>query len=113
MENERSEPGRLKSGGVKMILLVKDNELADYPADILVDGEIRKSYNLEFECINLGAKILIGKSLPSDLIKKLRDNGIIFMKINSLEELDGLDMEMEFPKEFKNRRGCKCGKKGF
>ena len=54
-----------------------------------------------------------GKYENGNSCKKLRDNGIIFMKINSLEELDGLDMEMEFPKEFKNRRGWKCGKKGF
>jgi hypothetical protein len=79
----------------------------------MVGSEVRKSYNLEFECKTLGIKTVIGRSLPSDLIKKLRDNGIIFMKINSLSDLDGLDMEIKFPEEFKNRRGWKCAKKGF
>lgn len=98
---------------MKTIVLVKDGELADYPADILVNGEVRKSYNLEFECEKLGIKMVIGCSMPSDVIKKLRDNGIIFMKINSLEELEDLDLDITFPDEFKNRRGWKCGKKGF
>jgi len=70
----------------KIAVLVKDNEVANYPADILVDGEVRKSFNLEFELNALGVDMLFGKSLPSNLIKKLRDSGIIFVKVNSLED---------------------------
>jgi len=98
---------------MKTAILVKDNELSSYPADLLVDGEIKKSYNLEFELNALGVKMLIGKDLPSSMVKKLRDNGIIFLKINSLDELEGLDMDIKFPAEFKNKRGWKCAKKGF
>ncbi|GAB6074187.1 hypothetical protein [Nautilia lithotrophica] len=98
---------------MKTILLVKNGELADYPADILVDGEVRKSYNLEFECEKTGAQMVIGKSMPSILIKKLRDNGIIFVKLNSLKDLEDLDIDVKLPDEFRNKRGWKCGKKGF
>ena len=99
---------------MKTAILIKNNELAGYPADLLIDGEIKKSYNLEFELNILGVKMLIGKSLPSTLIKKLRDSGIIFVKVSSFEELEGLNLEgVEFLKEFKNKRGWKCAKKGF
>ena len=98
---------------MKTILLVKDGELADYPADILVDGEVRKSYNLELECEKTGAEMVIGRSMPSMMIKKLRDNGIIFVKLNSIDELEGLEIDVNLPDEFRNKRGWKCGKKGF
>ena len=98
---------------MKIIVLVKDNELGEYPCDILVDGEVRKSHNLEFECEVLNATHIIGKSLPSVLIKKLRDKGVIFIKLNSIEEIDELDLDVKFPPEFSNKRGWKCGRKGF
>jgi hypothetical protein len=98
---------------MKTAILVKNSEIASFPADILVDGEIKKSYNLEFELNALGVNMLIAKDLPSVMIKKLRDNGIIFLKLNSLDELEGLDLDIKFPKEFKNKRGWKCAKKGF
>jgi len=98
---------------MKIAVVVKDNKLSDYPGDLLIDGEIYKSYNLEFELIQKNVKIIIAKSLSSSLIKKLRDLGITFLKISSFEELDGLDLEIKMPLEFKNKRGWKCGKKGF
>jgi hypothetical protein len=98
---------------MKAAVLYKNGEIADYPADLLVEGEIRKSYNLEFECERLGVDTVIGKSLPSILIKKLRDSGVVFVKMNSLKDLEGLDFEIALPDEFKNKRGWKCGKKGF
>jgi len=98
---------------MKTIVLVKDNKLGEYPCDILVDGEVRKSHNLEFECKMLNATYIIGKSLPSILIQKLRDKGIIFIKLNSIDEIDELDLDVKFPSEFSNKRGWKCGKKGF
>ena len=98
---------------MKTVVLVRDGELAGYPADILVDGEVRKSYNLEFECEKAGAKMVIAKSMPSSLIKKLRDKDIIFLKLNSIEEIEELDLNVTFPEEFSNKRGWKCGKKGF
>jgi len=98
---------------MKSAVLIKDNEVASYPADILVDGEIKKSYNLEFELNALGVDMVIAKDMPSSLIKKLRDSGIIFLKVNSLDELEGLDLNIKFPEEFKNKRGWKCAKKGF
>ncbi|NPA12307.1 MAG: hypothetical protein GXO62_08690 [Epsilonproteobacteria bacterium] len=98
---------------MKIAALVKNNELCDYPGDLLVDGEIKKSYNLEFELHALGVKMVIAKSLPSQLIKKLRDSGIIFLKLSSLEEAHELDLDVGFLKEFKNKRGWKCAKKGF
>jgi len=98
---------------MKTALIVKNNELSDYPGDLLIDGKIYKSYNLEFELSQKNVNILIGKSLSSNLIKKLRDLGITFLKVNSLEELEGLDLDIQFPKEFSNKRGWKCGKKGF
>jgi len=98
---------------MKTILVVKDNELADYPSDIIIDGRLRKSYNLEFECEMSGAKMVIAKSLPSGLIKNLRDKDVIFLKLNSIEENEELDLNINFPEEFKNKRGWKCGKKEF
>jgi len=98
---------------VKIAVVVKDNNLSDYPGDLLIDEEVYKSYNLEFELTQKNVKILIAKSLSSNLIKKLRDLGITFLKVNSFSELDGLDLEIKMPLEFKNKRGWKCGKKGF
>jgi len=94
-------------------VLVKNNELSDYPADLLIDGEIIKSYNIEFELESKKVNLLIGKSLPSFLIKSLRDKGIIFLKVNSIKELEGLNLDIILPKDFKNKRGWKCAKKGF
>ena len=98
---------------MKTLILVKDNELASYPSDILVDGKIKKSHNLEFECDVMNITHIIGKSLPSILIKKLRDKGIIFIKLNSIDEIKELDYDIKFPKEFSNNRGWRCGKKEF
>jgi len=94
-------------------VLVKNNELSEYPADLLIDGKVIESYNLEFELEAKNVNLLIGKFLPSSLIKSLRDKGITFLKVNSFEELDGLDLDINFPQEFKNKRGWKCGRKGF
>ena len=94
-------------------VIVKNNEISGYPGDLLIDGKIYKSYNLEFELMAKNVNILIGKHLSSDLIKKLRDNGIVFLKVNSLEEIEDLDFDIKLPNEFKNQRGWKCGKKGF
>jgi len=47
------------------------------------------------------------------IIKKLRDKGITFLKVNSLDDIEGLNLDIIMPKEFKNKRGWKCGKKGF
>lgn len=101
----------MKSG--KVAIFVKGNELSGYPSDLLIDGDVVKSYNLEFECEVNGVTMVIGKSLSSELIKKLRDKGITFLKLNSLDEVEGLNLDIILPIEFKNRRGWKCGKKGF
>ena len=98
---------------MKTALLVKDNELCDYPGDLLIDDEIRKSYNLEFECEMLKIEKLIAKSLPSSFIKKLRDKGVVFIKLKSIDEVKELDLDIKFVDEFKNKRGWKCGKKEF
>ena len=94
-------------------IIVKDNELSSYPADLLINGEIVKSTNLEFECELFKIDMIIGKSLSSDLIKKLRDKDVVFLKVNSLEEIEGLNLDIILSKEFGNKRGWKCGKKGF
>ena len=99
---------------MKVAILVKDSEISDYPADIFIDGELKKSFNLEFEMQMLKPNYLVAKSLPSELIKKLRDLGIIFVKLDSIKELEELNLvDAKFLKEFKNKRGWKCGKKGF
>jgi len=97
----------------KTAILISNGKVSDYPGDILIEGEIKKSYNLEFELNALGVEILFAKSLPSTLIKKLRDIGIIFVKVNSLDEIEDMDFEISYLKEFKNKRGWKCAKKGF
>ena len=38
---------------------------------------------------------LVAKSLPSELIKKLRDLGIIFVKLDSIKELEELKSSLE------------------
>ena len=94
-------------------VIVKDNEVSEYPGDLLINGKIIKSYNLEFECEVNKITMLIGKGLSSQLIKKLRDKGITFLKVNSLDEINDLDLDIILPLEFSNKRGWKCGKKGF
>ena len=97
----------------KIAIIVKNEEVSEYPADLLIDGKIVKSRNLEFECEINKVNLIIAKALPSPLIKKLRDKGVTFLKVNSLKELEGLNLDIIMPKEFKNKRGWKCGKKGF
>ncbi|WP_456479455.1 hypothetical protein [Nautilia sp.] len=89
-------------------ILVKNGELCGYPGDLLINGEVIKSYNLEFECKVNNIKLLIGKYLPGELIKALRESGVMFLKIKSLEELEGLDMDISFPEEFNKKRGWGC-----
>lgn len=89
-------------------VLIKDNKLSDYPADLLIEGEIIKSYNIEFELEAKKVNLLIGKSLPSILIKSLRDKGITFLKASSLEELEGLDLDIILPPEIRLKRGTGC-----
>ena len=97
----------------KIAIVVKNNELSDYPGDLLIDGKVIKSINLEFECEVNNITLLIAKSLPSELIKRLRDKGVTFLKVNSLREIEDFNLDIILPIEFKNRRGWKCGKKGF
>ena len=97
----------------KIAIFIKNGEISEYPSDLLIDGKIIKSKNLEFECEKNRINIVIGKSLSSELIKKLRDRGIVFLKLNSLDEIEGLNLDIILPIEFKNKRGWKCGKKGF
>ena len=92
-------------------ILVKNNELSEYPADLLINGEVIKSYNLEFELEAKKVNLLIGKSLLSPLIKSLRDKGITFLKVNSLEELSGLDLYIKLPKDLRFNRGAGCQSK--
>ena len=80
---------------MKVAILVKDNEISDYPADIFIDGELKKSFNLEFEMQMLKPNYLVARSLPSELIKKLRDLGIIFVKLDSIKELEELNSTLE------------------
>jgi hypothetical protein len=87
-------------------ILFKDNKLASFPADILVDGKIYKNID------EVDVKIIAGLSMPSSMIEKLRKKGIMFLKIKSLDELKNLEIEVKFPKEWQNR-GWRCGRKGF
>jgi hypothetical protein len=93
---------------MRVAILVKDNDLSSYPCDILIEGEILKSYNLEFELEAKRVDLLIGKGLPSLLIKKLRDKGITFLKVSSLEEIKELDFDISFFKENRIKRGLGC-----
>jgi hypothetical protein len=96
---------------MKIAILIKNNEISSYPADLLIDGEVIKSYNIEFELEINKINILIGKSLPSALIKRLREKGIIFLKVNSFNELEGIDLGVDFMKESKIKRGLGCRSK--
>jgi TolB-like protein len=87
-------------------VLIKDNKLASYPADLLIEGEVVK-FN---EIFNKNVTVLVGKGLSSDLIEKLRKKGIVFLKVNSLEEIEGLDLNIDF-KEEKLKRGVGCQSK--
>ncbi len=98
---------------MKTAILVKNNELAGYPADLLIENKVIKSFNIEFECEKLGVKMIVGKSLPSVLIKKLRDKGILFLKIENIEALKGLDLDVSFFNESKIKRGAGCQSRFF
>ena len=97
----------------KIAIFVKNNKVSEYPSDLLIDGKIIKSNNLEFECDIYNIKLVIGKALSSELIKKLRDKGVTFLKVDSLDDIKDLNLDIILPSEFKNKRGWKCGKKGF
>ncbi|NPA10787.1 MAG: hypothetical protein GXO62_00915 [Epsilonproteobacteria bacterium] len=92
---------------MKTAVMVKNNALSAYPCDLLIEGEVLKSYNLAFELKAKGVNIIIGLGLSAELIKKLRDEGITFLKIKNLDELDGVDLDVEFVKE-KLKRGAGC-----
>ena len=96
---------------MKSAVLVKENKISHYPADLIINGEVIPSYNLEFELKAKGVELLIGKSLPSTLIKKLRDRGITFLKVNDFSELEGLNLDIKLPKEIKIKRGAGCQSK--
>ncbi len=93
---------------MRYAVLIKDGEVSDYPADLLIDNEIISGFNLEFELEVKKVDLLIGKSLPSFLIKKLRDKGITFFKVNNFNELEGLNLDIKLPKEIKIKRGNGC-----
>jgi ribosome-interacting GTPase 1 len=90
---------------VRVAILVKGDEIGEIGDLLLIDGEILKSYNLEDEL--RGVDILVAKSLPSPLIKKLREKGIIFFKASSFKEIEGLDFK-PLLKEGKIKRGAGC-----
>jgi hypothetical protein len=94
---------------MKAAVLIKNNEISPYPADLLIDGEVIKSFNIEFELEVHKIDILIGRSLPSALIKRLREKGITFLKANSFDELKDIDIGVKFIKESKIKRGLGCG----
>ena len=93
---------------MKVAVLIKNNEISSYPADLLVDGEVIENCNIEFELEANKIDILIGKSIPSALIKRLREKGIIFLKANSFDELKDIDIDVNFVKESKIKRGIGC-----
>ena len=97
----------------KIAIFIKNGEISEYPSDLMIDGKIIKSNNLEVECDIYNIKLIAGKALSSKLIKKLRDKGITFLKVNSLKDIEGLNLDIILPIEFRNKRGWKCGKKGF
>jgi len=94
---------------MKVAILIKDKEISEYPADLLIDGKVLPSFNLEFEVEVNNIDLLIGKSLPSSLIKKLRAKGVTFFKVNSIEEIDGLCLNVKLPSDIKIKRGAGCG----
>ena len=49
-------------------VFVKNGEVSEYPADLLINGTIVKSYNLKFECEMNNINLLIGKALSSELL---------------------------------------------
>ena len=73
---------------MKVAVLIKNNEISSYPADLLVEGEVIKNCNIEFELEANKIDILIGKSIPSILIKRLREKGIIFFKSGLSSQLN-------------------------
>jgi len=95
---------------MRTAVLVKNGEIADFPADLMIDGEICKSYNIIFECEMKKINLVIGKSMPSDVIKSLRDKGIMFLKAKSIQELENVDLEIKIPKNFGKKRGWGCSK---
>jgi hypothetical protein len=95
---------------MKIAIAIKNNKLSSYPADLLIDGEIIKSYNLIFELTSKKVNFLIAKSLPSQLIKELREVNITFLKVNSLDELEDLEL-IPLSSYEKIKRGAGCQSK--
>ncbi len=84
--------------------LIKNDSLAAYPADVVVDGKFIKFE----EIFKLDVKFVVAKWMPSTLIKNLRENGIVFLKLNSLEEFYELDLSLSFNKDTRIKRGVGC-----
>ncbi len=90
---------------MRVAILVKGDEIGEIGDWLLIDGEILKNYNLEDELKEVD--ILIAKYLPSQLIKSLREKGIIFLKASSFKEIKGLDFK-PLLKEGKIKKGTGC-----
>ena len=93
---------------MKIAVLIKNNKISSYPADLLIDGKVIRG-NIELELEAHKIDILVGNSIPSALIKRLREKGIIFLKANSFDELKDIDIDVNFMKESKIKRGIGCG----
>ncbi|MEO1958228.1 MAG: hypothetical protein ABGX23_01605 [Nautiliaceae bacterium] len=90
---------------MRVAILVKGDEIGEIGDLLLIDGKILKSYNLEDEL--KGINVLVAKYLPSQLIKSLREKGIVFLKASSFKEIEGLDFK-PLLKEGKIKRGAGC-----
>jgi len=91
-------------------ILIKNNDLSDENGNLLVNGKIYKPKNLINECKKQNIKTLIAKKLNSSLISELRKNGIIFLKLNSIDEIKNLSLDIILPSDFPIKRGWGCSK---
>ncbi len=59
-----------------------------------------------FDFSNLKDCIVVSSFLPCDVISKLRKNGCIYVKANSLDEIDGIEIKLNTEKKIKRGVGC-------
>jgi hypothetical protein len=92
---------------VKTAVLLKNGELSSFPADLYIEGEKIECDDF-VRCLSQNnVKILIAKFLPSTLISELSKNKIIFIKTDNLENIQGIDINLNVY-GLKMNRGAGC-----
>jgi hypothetical protein len=92
---------------MNIAFLINSDEIADYPSDILINDEIYTNCDFFSVLSFKDCKIACAKSMPAEIISKLRAEGIVFFKVNSIEEAEKFfDINLNPDSRIKRGVGC-------